>query len=673
MNSFNWCSPKSTLSKILNDEILIQHSPPALLKRYQDALEGNEYTINITDLLAIIEDNHILLLKNQELIYTLEKALLVSRVLLVNNEDNSCFFFSSCEEAKEIELSIRPESLTAYTLMPKFPNKPLSKWQFAWIQCFPLWRKYALTLVLLAIAAIISILPLIAIGPIFNSIVPRGEIPQLLIIGLALVLAQVIGSFLRLIASVFSSIYENDITYRSYIGIIDRYLSAQPLSLPKRDNGLWSQTFQTAMAFTSSIKTVFVHIPLSFFTIILNCIAFGVSLAKPFVVIFLLALSMVPAIINVLFGWRVGRISFALVSVNSQIDQQLYKTISSIGDIRSLGFEASFESRFRALRQRLNRVILRMNAWSQSGIFLNTTLAALLTAVILFLYSDSAGISQGSYLIIFVAFSSVSSAFTELAQSLSQLLASAPTYFSKNPLRDIDKYSIYQTASRLASSKGPETLTSIELINTTFSYDPTTPLIVRFSSLFSNNNSYAITGESGSGKSTILKVIAGAYKPTSGQVLVNRLSNSDMINNLVKFNVIYIPQRAKLLGDTIREFLDPFGKYEDNSLKTALQSAEILDLTMALPMGLSTVISEFCGDLSTSQLQHFHIARVILHQPDLVLADEPFSHIEDKQKASMLKQIRESANLFICTLDDKSLIADFTHVIQLQSLVKSTL
>ena len=54
----------------------------------------------------------------------------------------------------------------------------------------------------LAIAAVISVLPVVAIDPIFNTIVPRGQIPELLILGIALVLAQAIGGASQMLASV---------------------------------------------------------------------------------------------------------------------------------------------------------------------------------------------------------------------------------------------------------------------------------------------------------------------------------------------------------------------------------------------------------------------------------------------------------------------------------------
>ena len=117
-------------------------------------------------------------------------------------------------------------------------------------------------------------------------------------------------------------------------------------------------------------------------------------------------------------------------------------------------------NKFDELRSDFNKFLLRSNAWSETGIFLNTFITAILTAAILFLYSSSHSISQGRYLLIFVAFSAVSQQFTNLAKSIAALLASVPTYFSKNALEILTNSTII---------KHPDSHSSLEVI-------PLTPL-----------------------------------------------------------------------------------------------------------------------------------------------------------------------------------------------------
>ena len=667
----NWTDLKSLLKEILNDQVIIQFSPKELLQYYKDICEDKDIEITAQELFSYLEELEILCIENPEIGDAIDESILVSRVLVHDQEAGMGMYLFANQVSQKFPVLTSKPNLKYFALISRFPKRPITKWQFAWLQFSPLWKRYIITLIFLAIAAVISVLPVVAIDPIFNTIVPRGQIPELLILGIALVLAQAIGSASQMLASVFANLFENDIAFRSFLGLVDRFLMARPLSLPQRDIGLWSQTFRTALAFTSSIKTIVVRIPLAIFTIILNCIVFGVALARPWVIVLLIILSMIPAIVNVFFGWRVGKIGFKLITVNSRIDQLLYKTITDVGDIRSLGIEGQFDRNFIRYRKDLNNITLRMNAWSEAGIFLNSTLTAVLTAVILFFYSASDDISQGSYLVIFVAFSSVAGGFTQLAQALSQILASAPTYFSKNALRDISDFSYYSTPSS-RGEKETKRLQTIELINVSFSYLRSQPVLENLEMLFEQGKNYAITGDSGSGKSSLLKVIGGIYNPDSGDLLINQIANTEGLNRLKEFNVLFIPQQAKLLGDNFREFIDAYRVYGDQQIWAALKEVGMDGFVRDLPMGLMTVVSEFSDDLSTGQIQLLHIARVVLMKPDLVLSDEPTSHLTEEVHRLMLQKINQSSSIHITTLHRLSAVEDFDIRIKLKSLLSSS-
>ena len=194
---------------------------------------------------------------------------------------------------------------------------------------------------------------------------------------------------------------------------------------------------------------------------------------------------------------------------------------------------------------------------------LNTFITAILTAAILFLYSSSHSISRSRYLLIFVAFSAVSQQFTNLAKSIAALLASVPTYFSKNALRDLDQFNNYQTPGLHILSRG-NLPNSIELIDVDFAYDSQHRVITDFQKLFKADSNYCINGLSGSGKSTLLKVIAGHYTPSNGSILINNQANSQRFSQLLKFNVIY-PSNQKTSRSYLLKFLRP---HTTNTRKT---------------------------------------------------------------------------------------------------------
>jgi ABC-type bacteriocin/lantibiotic exporter with double-glycine peptidase domain len=655
----------SPLKEVLSCESLVACAPPQLIDFYTQLASDQASDISTTQFLLILQDLNIIAVPCKPSFAFFTRGLFRSPILLLNRDSDTGYYLSP----RVLRLASLPSSSTdqfqPYILFSRLPLRPVSKFKFAWLQFYPQWKSYLITLLFLLLATSLSVLPVVAIDPIFSSVVPRGQLPSLLLIGIGLILAQFVGSLSSAIASVFSTLVEQDIRYRSFISIVDRYLLARPLSLPKREAGLWSQTFKTALAFTNSIKTLSVSIPLAVFTIAINCLVFGVALAQPWVVVLLLFLCAIPAFINVVFGWRTGKIAFGLVSINSRIDQHLFNSFRTISDARSLGVTNSFNSRFYNLRQDLNQITLRINAWSEAGIFLNSFLGSLLIAVILFLYSESHGISQGAYLVIFVAFSSVSSGFTQLAQSVSQILASAPTYFSKNAIRDLDQFCDYNLS--FSNQLDADDLSiQIEIRKVSFCYDNQEPLLQNVSYKFVNGST-AITGSPGAGKSTLLKILGGLYFPTQGSVLVNDISNTPLINQLNQYNVMYIPQIGRLLGTTIRDFFDPFSQYSDEQIFSAVQEVGLNDLFSQMHMGLSTVISELSTDLSSGQVQLLQAARVVLHRPSVLLSDEPTSFLTEEEHLRVIQLLNSCCKLHVSTLHRLSAKSLFTNVFPLDS------
>ena len=396
-------SPLSiVLNDIISDSVLTQASSRARLDFYLSVSRDESRSIPIRDFLLILEDLSIIAVPHPSIRRNFFSGFFRSPVLLLAQESSEGVLLQPHQLRDYTSHLQSNPSVISFVLFTRLPQRPITKFHFAWLQFYPQWKSYILTLFFLLIGSIISVLPIIAIEPIFDTVVPRAQLPSLFLIGLALILAQLFGSFSSTVASIFSTLFEQDIRFRSYIALVDRFLLARPLGLPKREAGLWSQTFKTALAFTSSIRTIVVGIPLALFTIVLNCVVFGVALAQPWVIVLLIFLCMIPALINILFGWRVGKIGFGLVSINSRIDQHLFTSFRTIGDARSLGISNLFTNQFYTLREELNAITLRMNAWNEAGLFINSFLGSLLVAVILFLYSASNGISQGGYLVIFV-------------------------------------------------------------------------------------------------------------------------------------------------------------------------------------------------------------------------------------------------------------------------------
>ena len=134
---------------------------------------------------------------------------------------------------------------------------------------------------------------------------------------------------------------------------------------------------------------------------------------------------------------------------------------------------------------------------------------------------------------------------------------------------------------------------------------------------FQSSRLYAIFGENGAGKSTLLRIIAGLSKPTRGQIGFDSAAEASAAQN-----VGYMAH-ASMLYDELNgmENLRYFG-----GLRGVNQSAELQDLLRRV--GLDPKLTRRVGDYSQGMRQRLSLARAVVHDPAVVLLDEPFSNLD---------------------------------------------
>ncbi len=156
----------------------------------------------------------------------------------------------------------------------------------------------------------------------------------------------------------------------------------------------------------------------------------------------------------------------------------------------------------------------------------------------------------------------------------------------------------------------------------------------------------AIYGESGIGKSTLLKLILGIIKKDAGNIYF-QLDNGEIqeINNETRNMFAYVPQGKFILSDTIKEnitFVNP--SISETQLQEALEVSQAKTFIEALPEGLNTKIGERGSGLSEGQLQRIAIARAIASQAPILILDEITSSLDSKTEAEVLKNIKKLKN-----------------------------
>lgn len=148
----------------------------------------------------------------------------------------------------------------------------------------------------------------------------------------------------------------------------------------------------------------------------------------------------------------------------------------------------------------------------------------------------------------------------------------------------------------------------------------------------------AITGESGSGKSTIFKIILGLYEPQNGDITVN---GNIPLDTSLRGLFAYVPQGNMVLSGTIRENITLCNEsVSREDLIKAAKAAEIYELISSMPEGFDTVISERGGGLSEGQIQRISIARALLTDAPVLLLDEATSALDEATETKVLSNIK---------------------------------
>lgn len=187
---------------------------------------------------------------------------------------------------------------------------------------------------------------------------------------------------------------------------------------------------------------------------------------------------------------------------------------------------------------------------------------------------------------------------------------------------------------RLSGSLG------IRIRNLTFSYPDCKRLILNnFTHDFFPGSLTAVVGETGAGKSTLMKLILALIQPDNGQVVLYTDKEEIEVSPQTRCNLSYVPQGNTLFSGTIRDNLligNPYAT--EDEICSALHTA-VADFVFSLPDGLDTVCGEQGMGLSEGQAQRIAIARGLLRPGSVLLMDEPSSALDGQTERELLKRL----------------------------------
>ena len=180
----------------------------------------------------------------------------------------------------------------------------------------------------------------------------------------------------------------------------------------------------------------------------------------------------------------------------------------------------------------------------------------------------------------------------------------------------------------------------IQLKNVTFGYAANFPIVENLSLEIAAHKTTAIVGATGSGKSTLVKLLLRLYEIQSGNIFLDRIDIRDLELRSLRSCMGWVSQDVFLFHGSVLENI-AYGSFDAtvDQIVEAAKIAEAHDFIQALPKGYDTIVGERGQKLSGGQRQRIAIARAVLRNPPILILDEATSAVDNETEAAIQKSL----------------------------------
>jgi ATP-binding cassette subfamily C protein len=248
-------------------------------------------------------------------------------------------------------------------------------------------------------------------------------------------------------------------------------------------------------------------------------------------------------------------------------------------------------------------------------------------------YENPAGIIVLSF-VVSASFSSTQS-LTTVVSNLLETYAAAERYFA-----------IMDDQPEIMEAPCPvelEPIETVEFDHVTFGYRrDQEPVIQNLSFTLKKGEKTGLIGESGAGKSTIIRLLLRFWEPLAGEIRINGIPLNQISLKSLRSRIVMLEQETLIFNDTIAAniCLGKSGATMEEIILSA-KRAHIHDFISALPEAYQTPMGELNGRISGGERQRIGIARAMLSNPDMLVMDEPTSNLDVLNEKALLKTLND--------------------------------
>jgi ABC-type multidrug transport system fused ATPase/permease subunit len=333
-------------------------------------------------------------------------------------------------------------------------------------------------------------------------------------------------------------------------------------------------------------------------------------------------------------AYRLTREKIALVTA------YLQETLSGVRIVRAFGQEPRHKQRFAELNDE-NRVANMKTVYLNAAYFPAVELLSAVATAVILIYGGNQVLDDKVTIGVLASFVFYLQTFFDPIQQLSQLYT---TY--QAGMAALDKiFDLLDEEPEIADAPDalelPALRGEIRFEDVTFAYNGAAPALSDVSLEVPPGQTVALVGATGAGKSTLVKLVARFYDPTSGRVLVDGHDLRSVTERSLRSQLGVVPQEGFLFSGTIRDNI-AFGRpgATDDEVKAAARAVGADEFVERLPDGYDTEVGERGGHLSAGQRQLVAFARAAAADPRILILDEATSNVDVRTESHIEHGLR---------------------------------
>jgi ATP-binding cassette subfamily B protein len=513
--------------------------------------------------------------------------------------------------------------------------------QSNWLRYIRFFRPFYLTLIICAIASAAQSFVLLPVALLirraFDEAIPAKNLRLLITIALIIFLASLASEALNIVVKYRILAITKLITQRLRHELLDKFYT-----LPRHYHGeaeagrLHASLVQdTERLDVASSMFLSIFLPACFAAIVLLGV---LAFLNPFLLLSVCALVPVLLLLNRAMSISLKKYVKAFHKAFETFSKGVLFLVQMIDLVKIQSSERFETGRQRAnieeLHQRSSAMVRRQHLYlgAQNTIIVLAGIGLLIIGG----WAISVGrMTVGDLLSFYVALALLSNQVKTISATIPQLVTGHESLDTLLSFLHLEETSEYK-GSKQIKFEGQITLT-----NVTFAYEKD-PVLRNVSLVVKPGCVTAIRGVSGAGKTTIVNLILGFYRPQNGQLLADGHAFDVLDLAQLRSSIGVVPQDPVIFFGTVRENITyGYPDFGEGEMIRATKLALAHDFIAELPNGYDTVVGEKGMRLSGGQRQRLAIARALLRRPSLLILDEPTNHLDNETIQKLLENFED--------------------------------